>query len=75
MATVTAKVTAMTTATTPPMIAAVLSDCGVIVAVLSGVIMGVVTEGLAGVRWWITKGVDDYGTAAIHIQKVNLVQQ
>ena len=51
MATVTAKVTTMTTATTPPMIAAVLSDCGVIVVVLSEVVMGVVTEGLAGVHY------------------------
>ena len=51
MATVTAKVTGMTTATTPPMIAAVLSDCGVIVVVLSEVVMGVVTEGLAGVHY------------------------
>ena len=50
MATVTAKVTAMTTVTTPTMIAAVLSDCGVIVAMLSDVVMGVVTEGLAVVH-------------------------
>ena len=50
IASVAAKVMAMTTATTPPMIAAVLSDCGVIVAMLSDVVMGIVTEGLAVVH-------------------------
>ena len=44
-------VTATTTITaiTAPMMAAVLSDCAATVVVLSDVVMGVVTEGLAAV--------------------------
>ena len=60
MMTVTATPTTTITATTPPTVAALLSGSGASVVVLSDVAL------------WITKCVDGYGTAAVHIQSQTL---
>ena len=60
--TVTVTTTITMTATTPVTMAAVLSGSAASVAILSGGVSAL----------WITKCVDGYGTAAVHIQTQTL---